>query len=92
MSDDVLAGIERDIDALASGSELTARLDACAALADAPVEQGDVNRVQPVLHNVPNAGFRRPTVAGWNIYAKAGWMVQRDSLVIVERSAGRPER
>src|SRR5262245_33625038 len=28
-----------------------------AALADAPVQQGDVNRIQAVLHNVPMPAF-----------------------------------
>src|SRR4051794_14652148 len=50
-----------------------------AALADASVQQGDVDRIQPVLHNVPMPASA-PTEPGQTIYAKATHPAQRGRL------------
>ena len=41
-----------------------------AALADAPIQQGDVDRIEPVLHDAPDAG-RRAHGSRSRSYAKA---------------------
>ena len=64
----VAAGIEQI--GVAAEDLAIAEQNHAAALADAPIQQGDVDRIQPVLHDVPDAG-RRAHGSRSRSYAKA---------------------